>query len=120
MRLAQKVRITIDSVLDKDRVRVLISTDGKREKSVIMEKTALAKLLQVEKLERKIEGDVYTIEDRGAAFEGVIHRPDVTRLRASEIPDAVLRLRRPKSATGAKRTRIRNLQKTLRRRMGGA
>lgn len=120
MRLPQEVRITVDSMLDENRVRVLISTDGKKERPVIMEKKALAKLLQVEKLERKMEGDVFTIEDRTASIEGLAPRVGVDRLREDDIPATLLRLKKPTSATGAKRTRIRKLQKTLRRRMGGA
>jgi hypothetical protein len=85
-----------------------------------MKKEALAKLLQLEELERKIEGDVYTVEDRRATFAGVEPRPDGRELRETDIPEDVRRLRKPKSATGAKRKRIKNLQKTLRRRMGGA
>ena len=41
-----RTRIYIDSVLDRDTVRVLISTDGKTETPVIMEMAALEKLLE--------------------------------------------------------------------------
>ena len=39
-------RITVDSVIDKKHVRVLISTDGKTEKPVIMEMDALKELVK--------------------------------------------------------------------------
>lgn len=84
-----RTRIYVDSVLDRDHVRVLISTDGKTETPIIMEKKALEKLLRgkkdfwktfnvrnieekktlpVTKLKRKIEGEVVTFPESETPF----------------------------------------------------
>jgi len=84
-----RTRIYVDSVLDRDHVRVLISTDGKTEEPIIMKRKALEKLLRgkkefwkkfmvrdiekketktVERLIWKIEGEVVTFPESETPF----------------------------------------------------
>ncbi|MFW9835518.1 MAG: hypothetical protein ACFFEK_16065 [Candidatus Thorarchaeota archaeon] len=128
-----RTRITIDSVLDRDNVRVLISTDGKTEKPVVMEKEALKELLKDRKelwtkdregkdrLIRDIEGEVVSFEQTDTPFFTEISaafRPrEMRKIRRRDIRRD---LRTPKRETEDRRKKIRKIQDKLRKRMGGA
>lgn len=127
-----KTRITVDSVLDKDHVRVLISTDGKTEKPMIMEKKALEELLKErkdlwekdkegkDKLVRHIESEVVSFTDTDTAFfdelTKKVRRRDIKKIRRDDIKRG---LKKPERLTGTRRGVILRRQKKLRERMEG-
>jgi siroheme synthase (precorrin-2 oxidase/ferrochelatase) len=128
-----RTRITIDSVLDRDNVRVLISTDGKTETPVVMEKEALKELLKDRKelwtknregkdrLIRDIEGEVVSFEQTDTPFfieiSTIVRPREVRKIRRRDIRRG---LRTPKRETEGRRKKIRKIQEKLRKRMGGA
>ncbi len=120
--MSSDVRITIDSVLDKNRVRVLVSTDGKTEKSIIMDKVAVKQLLKSTKLKRRIEGEVYSLKDQERSVAGFLKITPSSRL-LREIPpeqrQKIKKLKKPQKVTPTKQMHIRSLQRKLRERMGG-
>jgi siroheme synthase (precorrin-2 oxidase/ferrochelatase) len=128
-----RTRITIDSVLDRDNVRVLISTDGKTETPVVMEKEALKELLKDRKelwtknregkdrLIRDIEGEVVSFEQTDTPFfieiSTIVRPREVRKIRRRDIRRG---LRTPKRETEGRRKKIRKIEEKLRKRMGGA
>ena len=129
-----ETRITVDSVIDKDHVRVLISTDGKTEKPVIMEKKALKELVKGTKeffdkdkkdeLKRDLEGEVATFKERGTSVAPPrVHtffvRREKKTIRARDVRRDLTGLKKPKSLTKTRLSNIRRKQKKLRKRMEG-
>ena len=137
-----KTRIYIDSVLDKDTVRVLISTDGKKETPVILEMKALERLLKKRKdlwktfevrrkgeietrvvLRRDIEGEALTFDESETPFfEKLVkdhggpfrltERGEVKRVK----PDRITRrFKKPSRARGGLRKKIETRKKALRK-----
>lgn len=128
-----RTRITIDSVLDRDHVRVLISTDGKTEKPVVMEKAALEELLTDRKelwtkdrngkdrLIRDIEGEVVSFDQTDTPFftelSSAVRPREIRRISRRDIRRD---LKTPKRETEVQRREIRKIHEKLRKRMGGA
>ena len=138
-----RTRIYVDSVLDRDHVRVLISTDGKTETAIVMEKEALEKLLRdkedfwesvdirrkgetkrVKMLKRKIEGEVVTFpESETPFFEKLVkdyQRPPklldeklVKKVKKQRIKDG---LKKPTRSRGTLRNLLLERQEELRKR----
>ncbi|MFX1580209.1 MAG: hypothetical protein ACFFBJ_11215 [Promethearchaeota archaeon] len=138
-----RTRIYVDSVLDRDHVRVLISTDGKTETAIVMEKEALEKLLRdkedfwesvnirrkgetkrVKMLKRKIEGEVVTFpENETPFFEKLVkdyQRPPklldeklVKKVKKQRIKDG---LKKPTRSRGTLRNLLLERQEELRKR----
>jgi hypothetical protein len=121
--MSSDVRITIDSVLDENHVRVLISTDGKTEKAIVMEKTAVKQLLSSKRLKRRIEGEVFSMKDPEKSVATYLRSrvpSGILREIPSEQRQKLKKLKKPESLTSTKRKRrIRGLQEKLRERMGG-
>lgn len=138
-----RTRIYIDSVLDRDTVRVLISTDGKTETPVIMEMAALEKLLEEKNefwrtvevrrkgqtrklrvLKRDIEGEAITFDRTETPFFeklvkdhggrfSLTDEGDVRRVKKGRIKDG---LKKPSRSRGTLRQKLERRKKTLRRR----
>ena len=138
-----KTRIYIDSVLDRDTVRVLISTDGKKETPVIMEMKALEKLLEKRDdlwetfevrrkgkietrrvLRRNIEGEALTFDKSETPFfEKLVkdhggpfrltERGEVRRVKRDSIG---VRLKKPSRSRGGLRKKLETKKMALRRR----
>jgi hypothetical protein len=139
-----RTRIYVDSVLDRDHVRVLISTDGKTETAIILEKEALEKLLRdkedfwesvdirrkgetkrVRILKRKIEGEAITFpESETPFFEKLVRdyqRPpkltdekQVKKVKKERIKDG---LKKPTRSRGKLRNSLLKRQEELRKRV---
>ncbi|MHA2302156.1 MAG: hypothetical protein ACXACD_14515 [Candidatus Thorarchaeota archaeon] len=119
-----RTRIYVDSVIDKDHVRVLISTDGKTETPVIMEKKALEKLLKDKKdlwrkvklkdkeerrLKRNIEGEAVTFPEADTPF----FKQLVTRFRRP--PRLTDERRVPPDERRVKRIKVRDIKTGLKK-----
>lgn len=140
-----RTRLYVDSVLDRDHVRVLISTDGKTETAIIMEKKALEKLLRgkkefwrqfkvrdiaerrtktEERLIRKIEGEVVTFpESETPFFEKLVkdfRRPprlmDESQVRKVKVERIKDGLKKPARSRGRLRNDLIERQEVLRKR----
>ena len=137
-----KTRIYIDSVLDRDTVRVLVSTDGKRETPVIMEMEALEILLQKRTdlwetfevrrkgkietrtvLKRNIEGEALTFDaSETPFFEKLVkdhggpfrlrESGEVQRVKHDQI---TRRFKKPSRARGSLRRKLETRKKALRK-----
>ena len=136
-----RTRIYVDSVIDKDHVRVLISTDGKTEKPLILEKKAFEELVKdekdfwkevtkgrrtIRKLRRDIEGEVVTFPDTETpffkdltkSFERPPREIDEHRVRRVKRSNITRELKRPTRATGQLRRKLHDRQERLRKRTG--
>lgn len=132
----------MDSVLDRDTVRVLISTDGKTETPVIMDMTALEKLLKdksefwravevrrkgetktLRVLRRDIEGEAITFDKTDTPFfEKLVEdhggplrlteKGEVRRVKKSGIKDG---LKKPSRERGNLRKKLERRKKEIRR-----
>ena len=136
-----RTRIYVDSVLDKEHVRVLISTDGKTEKPLILDKDAFEVLVKdekefwkdvtrgrrtIRKLRRDIEGEVITFPDSETPFfkdlEETFKRPprlmDEGRVRKVRKENLQRQFKKPTRATGKLQKKLRDRRERIRKRTG--
>ena len=140
------IRLCIDSILDTERVRILVSTDGKTEKPLIVAKKNLARLLKIRKIPRDAESNVYELEDIESKTMAYLTKIDISKERPvqtikvlvgekrklsirPELPDKgpaeiktlvkVPRLKKAVNITSAQKKRTKDLHKMIRKRTGG-
>ena len=139
------IRLCIDSMLDSERVRILVSTDGKTEKPFIVEKKNLARLLKIKKIPRDAESNVYEFEDVEGKTIAYLTKIDISKERSvqtikvlvgekrklsilPEFPDKgpaesktlvkAPHLKEVVNITSAQKKRTRDLHKMIRKRTG--
>ena len=118
--MASNVRLTIDSILDKDRVRILISTDQRTEKDFVVTKSDLNRLLK-ERIEKYAEGLVFIFDDRENRVPKFLEGIDALKTIPDEfrrIPP-IPKIENIEDVTIQKHKRIQDLLAKLRQRMEG-
>ena len=116
------VRIFIDSVLDRERVRVLISSKEHKEEAHIITKKALARLLSRRTLTKRPEGQVYTIDAPWNKIVAFLNAADVSKIKIKDIPKkppAAPIVPKSRDITDSERKRIREIHRRMRKRGGG-
>jgi len=141
------IRLCIDSILDSERVRILVSTDGKRETPFVVTKTNLARLLRKKAIPRDAESKVYEVEDIEGKTMAYLKKIDISKGpsvqtikafvgaerkfsllpelpekdRYTEIKSLVKapRLKKPKNITSSQKKRTRDLHKMIGKHTGG-
>lgn len=119
--MSSKIRLTVDSLLDKIRLRVLVSVDGKREESFMITRKDLGGLLRRKKM-TAAEGQVFTFEADKRKLLTFLKKANVKGISVTKInktrPKAP-KFRRAIYITGVERGRIRQRQDKMRKRMRG-
>jgi hypothetical protein len=111
--LGTNIRLNIDSVIDKDRLRILISTENEIDEMLILDRSNVRHILGIKRLPTRPEGMVFLLTVRDPQrFLQCLREPE-----SLTIDSIALDIQDVKNITNLEQQRLQTLQNLLRQKM---